>query len=49
MKVNINRKTVERAVYILAVIALAIYGLKDTETAVRLIRTVMEAFTIILQ
>lgn len=48
-KFDLNRKTVERAIYIIVIIALAIYGLRDTEVAIRLIHAVKEAFTIILQ
>lgn len=44
---KIKRSTVERAIYILVVIGLVIYGLKDSETAIKLIRAVSEAFSIL--
>jgi hypothetical protein len=47
MKININRKTIERAVYMALVIALVIYGLKDSDAAVKLIHALMEAFSIL--
>ncbi|WP_165045051.1 hypothetical protein [Dysgonomonas sp. ZJ709] len=47
-KLKISRKTVERAVYILIIIGLVVYGLKDAEVAVKLIKSVIEAFSIIL-
>lgn len=46
-KIKISRKTAERAIYILIIIGLVIYGLKDTEVAVKLIKSVIEAFTIL--
>lgn len=48
MKINISRRTAERLVYILIIILLVIYGLKDSEVAVRMIHAVSEAFTVIL-
>jgi len=39
---------IERGVYILVIIGLVIYGLKQTDIAVKLIKAVIEAFTIIL-
>jgi hypothetical protein len=47
-KVRLSRKTIERAVYILLVILLVIYGLKDSEAAAVLINAVKEAFSILL-
>jgi hypothetical protein len=44
----LSRKTVERAVYILLIILLVIYGLKDSEAAAVLINAVREAFSILL-
>lgn len=46
-KTKIKRSTIERAIYILIVIGLVIYGLKDSEVAVKLIHAVMEAFLIL--
>ena len=48
MKLNINRKDVERAVYVLLIILLVLYGMKDSDAAERLIRSVADAFTILL-
>lgn len=47
-KINITRKTAERIVYILIVIALVIYGLKDSVAAEMLILAVKDAFTILI-
>lgn len=47
-KSDITPKMIERAVYILVIIGLVIYGLKNTDTAIKLIRAVIEAFTIII-
>jgi disulfide bond formation protein DsbB len=47
-KIKIRRSTVERAIYILIVIGLVIYGIKDSEVSVKLIHGVMEAFSILL-
>lgn len=46
-KTKVKRSTVERAIYILIVIGLVIYGLKDSEVSVKLIRVVMEAFSLL--
>lgn len=35
MKINISRKTIERAIYILIIINLVIYGLTDSEVAIK--------------
>lgn len=48
MKLNINRKDVERAVYVLLIILLVLYGMKDSDAAERFIRSVADAFTILL-
>ncbi|MFT0574069.1 hypothetical protein [Bacteroides sp.] len=48
MKIDISRRTAERLVYILIIIFLVIYGLKDSEVAARMIHAVSEAFTVIL-
>lgn len=47
MKINIDRKTIERFIYILIIIGLVIYGLKDSEVAVALINAVIQAFSIL--
>lgn len=50
MKRKISRKTTERIIYILIVIALVIYGIfKDSAAADMLIRAVKEAFSILIQ
>ncbi|MBF0575520.1 hypothetical protein [Dysgonomonas sp. GY617] len=46
-KTKIKRSTVERAIYILIVTGLVIYGLKDSEVSVKLIHATMEAFSIL--
>ena len=50
MKLNIelSQKNIERTVYLLIIIGLVIYGLKDSEAAVNLITAVKEAFTVLL-
>lgn len=48
MKIDISRRTAERLIYILIIIFLVIYGLKDSEVAARMIHAVSEAFTVIL-
>lgn len=48
MRLNFNRKDTERIIYIILIVGLAIYGLKDSEAAERLIRSVSEAFTILI-
>ena len=45
IKVNIDRRTIERAIFILIIIGLVIYGLKDSDTAVKLINAVIQAFS----
>lgn len=44
---KIDRKTIERGVYIALIIGLVIYGLKETDVAVKLIHAVIEAFSIL--
>ncbi|PXV57421.1 hypothetical protein CLV62_1525 [Dysgonomonas alginatilytica] len=46
-RIKIKRSTIERAIYMLIVIGLVIYGLKDSEVSVKLIHAVMEAFSIL--
>ena len=49
---KITRKAVERTVYIILIVVLVIYGLRDTEfaeSATKLIHAVYEAFTILFQ
>lgn len=48
MKINITRKTAERIIYILIIIALVIYGFKDSVAAEMLIRAVKDAFSILI-
>ena len=47
-KIHISRKTIERAIYIFAILGLAIYGLKDSEVAIKMIESVSKAFSVIL-
>jgi hypothetical protein len=47
MKIKLTQKKVERVIYVLLIIGLAAYGLKDSEAAVRLITAVKEAFSIL--
>lgn len=44
-----NAHLLERIVYVLIIIALVIYGLKDSAAAETMIRAVKEAFTILFQ
>jgi hypothetical protein len=48
-KIKFSRKEIERTIYILIIIALVIYGLKDSEAAATLIHAVKEAFSILIQ
>lgn len=47
-KKKITRRAVERTIYLILIVALAIYGLKDSEAAVSLINAIKEAFSILL-
>lgn len=47
MKKKIKPSTLERTIYMLIVVVLVIYGLKDSQTAIKLIHAVMEAFSIL--
>lgn len=47
-KISISRKTVERLIYITAILGLAIYGLKDSEVAIKMIESVSNAFSVII-
>jgi hypothetical protein len=47
-KIKFTQKNLERAVYILIIITLVIYGLKNSEAATALITAVKEAFSILL-
>ena len=47
-KTKFTQKNLERAVYILIIIALVIYGLKNSEAAATLITALKEAFSILL-
>lgn len=38
----------ERTIYLILIVVLAIYGLKDSETAVSLINAIKDAFSILL-
>jgi hypothetical protein len=48
-KVKFTQKNMERAVYILLIIVLVIYGLKDSDAAATLMNAVKEAFSILIQ
>ncbi|MDR2626477.1 MAG: hypothetical protein LBC40_00395 [Dysgonamonadaceae bacterium] len=48
-KIKYTQKNVERAIYILLIIVLVFYGLKNSEAAVALITAVKEAFSILIQ
>lgn len=49
MKLKISRKTAERIIYIVIIIALVLYGIfKDSTAADTLIRAVKEAFSILI-
>ncbi len=45
---KITRAAVERTIYIILIVALAIYGLKNSEAAVSLINALKDAFSILL-
>jgi hypothetical protein len=48
-KVKFTQKNMERAVYILLIIVLVIYGLKDSDAAATLMNAVREAFSILIR
>lgn len=48
-RLKITWKTFERAIYILLIIALLLYGLKDSDTAAKLINALKDAFSILIQ
>ncbi len=48
MKINISRKTIERAIYILIIIHLVIYGLTDSEVAIKMIHAISDAYSILI-
>lgn len=45
---KITRTAVERTIYIVLIVVLAIYGLKDSQAAVSLINAIQGAFSILL-
>lgn len=47
MKVKFDQRKVQWAVYLILLIGLIIYGMKDSEAAERLIRAITDAFTIL--
>lgn len=46
-KKKITRKDIERIVYIIIIMGLAIYGVKDSDAAVKLIQAVNQAFSLL--
>lgn len=44
---KITRKDIERIAYMLIIIALAIYGMRDSEAAVKLMQAVQHAFSLL--
>lgn len=48
MKIDISRKTAERSIYIIIIVGLVIYGLRDSAAAEVLIRAVKDAFSILI-
>lgn len=46
---KLNAKALERILYILIIIGLAIYGCKDTAAAEAIIKAVKDAFSILIQ
>lgn len=42
-----NKAKAERVVYLILIIVLAFYGLKDSESAVKLIKAITEAFSVL--
>lgn len=47
MKMKLDRRKVQWAVYLILLIGLVIYGLQDSEGAERLIRAITDAFAIL--
>jgi hypothetical protein len=47
-KIKFTQKNIERTVYILIIIALSIYGLKDSDAAAKLIIALKDAFSILI-
>ena len=48
MKAKIKQKTLERLIYIAIIVGLVIYGLWNTDPAIKLIEAVKSAFLILL-
>lgn len=47
---KLNRRTAERVLYILVILGLLLYGLlRDSEVAARLMETITNAFSILIQ
>ncbi|MCS2956829.1 hypothetical protein NXX53_06010 [Bacteroides salyersiae] len=47
---KLSRKTIERTIYIVLIVALVVYGmLKDSEAAANLLKAITEAFTLLIQ
>lgn len=47
MIMKLDRRKVQWAIYLILIIGLVIYGMKDSEAAERLIRAITDAFTIL--
>lgn len=47
-KRKITRAAVERTIYVILIVALAIYGLRHSEAAVSLINAIKDAFSLLL-
>ncbi|MCE8873662.1 hypothetical protein K0F93_06320 [Bacteroides ovatus] len=47
MKMKLDRRKVQWAVYLILLVGLVVYGLRDSEGAERLIRAITDAFAIL--
>mgnify|MGYP003623395450 CR=1 FL=1 len=46
-KRKITRKAVERTIYLILIVGLTLYGLKNSEAAIGLINTIKDAFSLL--
>lgn len=47
MKSLLNQKSIERGIFIILIVFLALYGMKDSDAAEKLIRALTDAFTLL--
>ena len=47
MKPLFNKKNIERGIFIILIVLLILYGMKDSDAAEKLIRALTDAFTLL--